>query len=159
MPSSILVWEQQNTTPVCYKAKGDEKGEFTIQNSGTIEAFKLEHVTGLLGCRPTGCDTYWGLYPANPSPFIISTAITDTNRNVVSPSPNDITSNDFDSFSIPGYDHMSPEIVMKAYGTQVRSASKGNVFWIWFAEDLFDTSESNNVGEICVNVYAKFKRW
>ena len=84
----------------------------------------------------------------------ITTFITDTSKNIVS--ANGITSGNYLSFSIPGYDHQSKEIIMDVYGTQVTQARKGDIFWVWYGEDLFNAYETNNSGVLCINVYARF---
>ena len=84
----------------------------------------------------------------------ITTFITDTNKNIVS--ANGITSDNYESFSIPGYNHYSKEIIMNVYGPQVTQARKGDIFWVWYGEDLFNGYEPNNSGVHCINVYARF---
>ena len=151
----LLVWEKQNETPVCYEAKDDKHGTFTVQRNGKIKAFKLEHVSGSLSCSTTGCESYWGMN-GHIGPEFITTFITDTSKNIVS--AYGITSNNYKSFSIPGYDHQSNEIIMNVHGPKVTQARTGDIFWVWYGEDLFNGPgyEPNNHGVLCINVYAGF---
>ena len=82
--------------------------------------------------------------------------ITDANRNVIVPK----TAGTFDevlSFRIPGYNYISPELVMEVPGGQTVPVTRGDEFQVWLADDFFDYSDSNNVGEHCIDVYVKYK--
>ena len=154
----LSVWEQQNPTtiPVCYKSRDDQHGSITIKRSGTILAFKLEHISGELKCNDYS-SSYWGMHSWAPEKAI-STLITDTNKNIVAPKT-DYTPADYQTFTIPGYSHKSPELVMEVPGTLGYEVTEGDVFWIWYGEDFFDGTEPNNSGEHCINVYVKFSPW
>ena len=47
---SIGKWEQLNSVPLCYGARGDSYGEFTFTEAGFIIKLNFTHINGSLSC-------------------------------------------------------------------------------------------------------------
>lgn len=58
-----------------------------------------------------------------------------------------------DSYELPGFDENSAFIEFDVYNTTVKV---GYELRIWYLQDIKDTSENNNEGRSCANVYAVF---
>ena len=56
------------------------------------------------------------------------------------------------TYKLDGFNDISPEIVFNTTSDPLR-VSLNQEYWIWFAQDMVDCSESNNSGESCVDVY------
>ena len=57
-------------------------------------------------------------------------------------------------YKIPGYDSVSPEIILSRFSaTQVFA---GKELRVWFGEDLENKLEGDNGGKVCCTAYAMY---
>ena len=56
---------------------------------------------------------------------------------------------------IPGYNSFSPELVMSAFSNPP-SVTKGQELRLWYGEDLENSTENDNAGKACCDVYVRF---
>ena len=77
--------------------------------------------------------------------------ISDTRNKVIYPSPSLISLHTGGWYDLPGYSKNSPEIVFSDQG--FRYLSNGQKIRIWYGEDLFGWTESDNHGFTCMDVY------
>ena len=141
---SVPGWSKLNILgPVCFGARGNSYGEFTVQVTGRVIAAKLVHVFGAVANSNNYDGGNWG-NPGNK----IRTVITNANNDVIV--PYNYTPHGY--YTLEGYKSTSSELVfpnVSAPGTVTR----GQVMRLWFVEDLGDDSEGDNSGESCADVY------
>ena len=58
-------------------------------------------------------------------------------------------------YKIPGYNSVSPELILSVLSTPNWISSEQELH-LWYGEDLVNFSEEDNGGTVCVNVYALF---
>ena len=76
--------------------------------------------------------------------------IVDSSNNTIAPN---FQSDDLDTFTIPGYLHNTPEVILDVPRMPYKE-DKGEELQVWYvAEDYFNAYDHNNVGEVCINVY------
>ncbi|XP_046850235.1 uncharacterized protein LOC124443759 [Xenia sp. Carnegie-2017] len=130
----------------CIGAKGNKYAEFTYLGlSRFIVALRLDHTSGSVGCTLT-THTNWGC-PLHPMNVII----TDSKNKRIFPAPSLITpTTDGNWYSLPGYTENSPSITFAVPGYQW--LYHGQIFRIWYGEDLLGYTEQDNQGRTCMNV-------
>jgi hypothetical protein len=112
----------------------------------------LQHVSGYLKCNAAYEESFWGCY--NFVSFdTIWTVITDADRNPLFPVTSYSSSNR--DLKIKGYNHISDELILNAPNIPYQGRV-GQSLKIWYAEDLLDMYDGNNLGKHCVNVYAMY---
>ena len=143
-------WQKINgEEPVCFGAKDNFYGSFNMTKSGRVKTMKLIHRSGTVLCNPTADASYWGCAHSNYGRKLM-TIITDADKKPVFPPAEDLNK---DSYSLPGYQHNSPELVFRSLVTPL-SVSSNQEMQIWYGQDWKDHSEENNSGKTCVDVYA-----
>lgn len=151
-------WKKINDDPVCFGAKDDSYGTFSIKENGLINTFKLVHRNGSLKCYPSLPATYWGC----PSEKYygekrFNTVISDNSMAALSIADYSRDSNlcgyKYYSYQLDGMHLNSPELVFNMLSPAM-SVSAGQEFHIWYGEDLTDCNEDSNSGETCTDVYA-----
>ena len=152
-------WKKINDDSVCFGARNDTYGTFSIKESGLVYTFKLVHRNGSLSCNikyPAsywGCDIPIGFYGDNK----LHTVITYPNRTALSLA--EYSRNDagcgmyYYPYQIAGIGVNSTELVFNKLPTPLL-VSIGQEFQIWEGQDLTDCSETNNAGQTCADVYA-----
>lgn len=132
---------------MCFGARNDSYGKFSIHKAGKISLFKLAHRSGSVSCYKVDKGTHWG---CSDQRYIgqICTHITDaSNVSLV----NNLNLSLHGCYQLPGFNHNSPEIELSLSSpTGVRA---GQEFRIWYAEDLIDKDDGDNHGKSCVDVY------
>ena len=141
-------WLKINTEVLCFGAKNDSYGKFSIHKAGKISAFKLAHRSGSVSCLPGAAKgTNWG---CRHKSYIgqICTHITDASNVVL---VNNLDSSAHGCYQLPGFDHNSPEIELSL--SSPIGVRAGQEFRIWYGEDLYNKDDSDNHGKSCVDVY------
>lgn len=132
---------------MCFGARDDSYGNFSIHKAGKISAFKLAHRSGSVSCvREADEGTHWGCSAYDRE---ICTHITNaSNVRLV----NNLKLNDHGCYKLPGFDRNSPEIELSlSFPIGVRA---GQEFRIWYAEDLKNKDDGDNrFDKSCVDVY------
>ena len=134
-------------TPVCFGAKDDSYGKFVIPSACTITHFRLVYVSGpgVTWYTPYSPPKYWG------SSDYLLVYITDSSRNRICPSPS-TSIGEHQEYSLPGITNMDPQLTFPELFPHL-SVQAGKEFRVWFGQDLFNSTESNNSGETCLNVW------
>ena len=132
---------------MCFGARDDSYGKFSIHKAGKISAFKLAHHSGSVSCYKDDKGTNWGC--SHPS-YIrqICTHITDASNVCL---VNNLNSSAHGCYQLPGFDHNSPEIELSL--SSPIGVRAGQEFRIWYGEDLYNKDDSDNHGKSCVDVY------
>ncbi|XP_057315710.1 uncharacterized protein LOC130656799 [Hydractinia symbiolongicarpus] len=139
-------WKLQATN-VCFGAKDDSYGKFTLKHTGTITKLKLKH-TGEVATLSCWLDrgSRWGCHYTEKQ--MIHTVLTDKNNTIIIPNSNPLF-----FYLLPGYHRNSPYLQFDNLNIPARS---GDELRIWYLEDLRNVSDSNNGGRSCTDVYAMF---
>lgn len=138
-------WVKLNDSPVCYGAKGDSYGSFTYGKNIFVSAFKLVYLSGYVSCDGSRKSNWC----CDPNKSNLCTVITDGHNNVIAPNPKP---SNIRSYTILGYTSSSPDLVF-CRDTTLCVFSTTEIR-LWYAEDLLNTSEGDNSGETCADVYA-----
>ena len=142
--SASTGWLKVNINgPVCFGAKDDACGRFTLQFTGDIISLKLVHVSGSLSTSRAAAGGNWG-YRSNKIGILITGV-----ENVVG-LPENYTA--FEPYTMEGYTGRSPELVFPNFSAPF-TAPRGMEARIWFVEDLGNFSENDNSGVSCADVY------
>jgi len=149
-------WIKLNTAPVCFGARGDQFGKFLVPAGGKLAAVKLVHLYGYVTCDKSDASfwSYWGCSIYHGLKEKVNVVITTSKNRILLPS------SQFTFYSTkwsrsPGYNSFSPELVMSAFSNPP-SVTKGQQLRLWYGEDLVNSSEGDNDGKACCNVYAHF---
>ena len=143
---------------VCFGTKNNTFGTFYINQEGALYSLKLVHRSGYVSCVGSGKLPYaksnWFCSKTNPvDKACIGVMITDQwNTRIF---PKDVGSISKDFYLLPGYHCMSPSVAFVDFSTPMY-ATLGLELRVWYGEDLHDSSEVDNSGTACVDVYAKF---
>ena len=138
-------WLKINTEVLCFGAKNDSYGKFSIHKAGKISAFKLAHRSGSVSCQKDDKGTKWGCNAYNGK---ICTHMTDaSNVSLV----NSLNLGVHGCYQLPGFDHNSPEIELSL--SSPIGVRAGQEFRIWYGEDLYNKDDFDNHGKSCVDVY------
>ena len=145
-----------NTAPLCFGAINDQFGRFFSPNSGKLASVKLVHLYGNVTCdtKIPQYSSYWGCgqyFSSN-----INIVITDSNNSVLFPSREFIVDK-YGMWSwIPGYDSLSPELVLLALSNPP-FVTRGQELRVWYGEDFNKNAKvDDNEGKSCCDIYARF---
>ena len=146
-----------NDSAVCFGAKSDAYGNFSIKESGLIVTFKLVHRNGSLKCNPYIPPSYWGCTHAKFEKYQLETILANKNRTVLPLA--DYSRRAYPcgyryySYKLDGIGVNSSELIFNQLSPPM-SVAVGQEFQIWFGEDMLDCKEGNNSGQTCVDIYA-----
>jgi hypothetical protein len=148
-----------NTAPVCIGGRDDKYGAFTALFNGKVKTFRLVHISGgVTHGGGTGVEGNWGgsqytfFFVTFPSK--IELHVTFDNKVRITPPPGYPMEMNYDrmGYDVPGYTNMSPELVFPEISPQI-TVTKGQKFRIWFGQDYADSTEHDNTGTTCADVY------
>ncbi|XP_028412463.1 uncharacterized protein LOC114535291 [Dendronephthya gigantea] len=117
--------------------------------SGFVSAFRMTHTSGKLGCYQAA-QSNWGCNHQGLNMFV-----TDTENTIMYPSP--VLTKPYKAggwYRLPGYYHNSPQLVLSDVGT--RFIYQNQAIRIWYGEDLYDYTESDNHGKTCFKAHFYF---
>jgi len=144
---------------VCFGAKGDQFGKFSVPSSGRLLAIKLVHVYGYVRCTTGNVQywSYWGCGTVHKSVGDqVNVVITSSTNSILLP-PNQFFPTSFAGSlkwsRIPGYNSLSPELVLSAFSSPL-TVTSGQVLRLWYGEDLVN-KDGDNGGTSCCEVFAR----
>ena len=143
---------------MCFGARDNKYGSFSVPYGGKIAAVKLIHLTGYVTCQ-VGFITYWSFWGCGKNPGVkkhVSLAITTTsNTLLIPPNPFFTYNGGAGKWSeLAGYNSFSPEIILPRFSPY--TVNSGQELRLWYGEDLVGHTESDNGGLVCCNVYALY---
>ncbi|KAL9952265.1 hypothetical protein ACROYT_G039491 [Oculina patagonica] len=154
-------WIKINTSPVCFGARDNSYGVFTIPQAGHVITFKLVYLSGYVTCD-TGKPEYQSNWACKFFDVSRNLAIFITNdqQQQILPTDNalfyDIDACDLNiMYGVPGYSANSSELGFNNFSSPL-AVSVGQEFQIWYTEDLFDCSEGDNGGQTCTDIYGLY---
>ena len=151
-----LRWVKLNKSPVCFGAKGDDFGRFSYHRNIFVSSFKLVHRSGKVSCLKTRADSYsyWGCWPShNPN---LGAILTDQNNNILAPDASTVQSSGW--YNLPGYSSSSSVLVFTKSG-KPHAIFANNELRLWYGEDLRGSTEGDNTGKTCADVYCLLDCW
>ena len=121
-------------------------------------AVKLVHLYGYVSCD-TRRTSYWSYWGCGNNPYagikdLVDVVITTSANHIILP-PSQFTTSFLKWSKIPGYNSLSPELVLSSFSHPVRVYS-GQQLRLWFGEDLLNRSEADNGGRACCDVYGLY---
>ena len=81
--------------------------------------------------------------------------ITDAKDGIIYPSPRLVTVNSGGWYTLPGYTSSSPMLILTDFGNP-KYLIRNEKLRIWYGEDLKGSTESDNHGSTCMDIYAYF---
>ena len=150
-------WLKLNLSPVCFGAKGDQFGNFTAP-AGRLAAIKLVWRYGYVSCDLGGVTTFWsfwgcGDYRLNSINSRIYVVITNSSNHILLPPNQFIGDINSQWYTIPGYNSLSPELVLSVFLNPI-SVPSNQVLRLWYVEDLAKQHVRDNGGRVCADVYS-----
>ncbi len=147
-------WTKLNCRPVCYSGKGNSYGIFLVDKHITAHQVKLVHVSGKISCA--GVKNY-GIFNCPHNNLLkrsFEVHLTDSDNKVIVPAPPVQYAIKEKAWyhlhgNIPGTNN-----VVFSTGSKPYTFKKENVYRVWYGEDLFGIWEGDNLGTLCVDVYA-----
>ena len=148
-PLNVRCLELQGS--VCYGAKGDSFGIFTIKRGGALRQLTLEHKSGYVSCdvNNPNAKSNWGCGVGFLS-VRMGTVVTRRNNSLLFP---------FFKLSEKGYyglartDTFSRLLTLYNFDKSIR-VWKGETIRLWHGEDLVKKNQQDNGGKHCVNAWA-----
>ena len=139
-------WVKLNKSPVCFGAKGNQFGHFTYHRNIFVSSFMLVHRSGNVTCDRSQF-SYWGCAPNNPVLLVI---LTDRNNKIIAPNASIVKKGG--SYKLPGYTSSSSALVFCA-PKKPHCVFANSELRLWYGEDLRASTESDNGGRTCADVY------
>ncbi|KAL9960944.1 hypothetical protein ACROYT_G034452 [Oculina patagonica] len=149
-------WLKLNFRPVCFGTRDTQYGDFSVSYGGKIAGFTLVHLSGYVTCgkRRVSHYSFWGCGDAGGVKNHVNVVITTSSNHVIVPPSEFFTFGNGKWSEIPGYNSMSPEIVLPSFSPfSVRSDDQ---FRLWYGDDLVNFTEHDNGGRVCADVYALY---
>ncbi|XP_078351192.1 uncharacterized protein LOC144635940 [Oculina patagonica] len=155
-------WIKINTSPVCFGARDNSYGAFTIPQAGHVITFKLVYLYGYVNCRTTDptMESNWTCKAVPPPYPDLGVFITDDQQQRILPTDNALffitdSCHNNTMYGVHGYSADSSELGFNHFSSPL-AVSVGQEFQIWYTEDLFDCWEEDNGGQTCTDVYGLY---
>ena len=152
----LHTWQKINTDPVCFGARDENNGSFSIPKTERVKKMKPVHKSGWIKCTTDYPESYWGCTHPEQT-HKLTTIITNANRPALLPPFRDLEGKqgcvEKHSYSLEGTGHKSPELVFRNPLSPL-SLSRDQELQIWYGQDWIDCTEFNNGRATCVDVYA-----
>lgn len=139
-------WLKVNDEDVCFGARDESYGEFTLQYSGKIMSFALAHLRGKVTCHVGGSSSFWGCREGPE----LRTFLTSKKNKVIFPQTSGIQ-----GYRLPGVRSDSSRLIFNNLSVPLK-VTRGQQFRIWYDEDLRNNSEKDNGGRTCMDIHALY---
>ena len=141
-------WVKLNKSPVCFGAKGNQNGRFTYHRNIFVSSFMLVHRSGKVSCTSHKHHySNWGCIPNNAR---LEAILTDQNNKILAPEASKVTKGG--QYVLSGYTSSSSVLVFCA-PKESHCVFANSELRLWYGEDLRGSTESNNGGKTCADVY------
>ena len=141
-------WIKLNSGELCFRAKDDAYGNFSMTSNGTIITLKLEYISGFVTCTKQNCP--YGSHWACQKGSGIATIVTNATNQVIFPQNYQNT-----AYLLPGYHANSSKLVFNPLSPPLR-VTAGDEYRVWYHEDFKNGPEADNDGHTCIDVYALY---
>jgi len=150
-------WVKLNSYPVCFGARKNTFGSFSVPYGGKITAVKLVHLSGYVTCDRRKF-SYWSFWGCGKRPAVkdhVGVVITNSTSYIITPQSPFLKSTPPGKFSnLPRFKSFSPEIILPRFSPF--PVISGEELRLWYGEDLVGFTEHDNDGRVCCNVYALY---
>ena len=104
--------------------------------------------------------SYWSYWGCNDNPVrgtnkLVNVVITDSSNHILLPPFQFQKLSDTKWFWVPGYNSLSPELVLP-FLSSPKWVDSNQELRVWYGENLVNLSEGDNGGTVCADVYALF---
>lgn len=147
--------------PICFGARDDRHGLFLSHDSFNVSRFKLIWRSGGLTCNTASrAPSHWGCNDSSVR-VAITSSLTPSASSLVVPTFDDpnvfpTTYSDYAAnngqITLSGANSNSPELNFLAPNGRYALEARTPLF-VWYSEDLFTHTETDNAGESCADVY------
>jgi len=152
--SLLLIDRWVKLDSVCFGTKNNQYGSFNVPYGGKIAVLTLHHLSGYVSYQ-TGYITHWSFWGCGNHNVLknhVNVVITTSSNHAILPLSQVFTHGDGKWAELPGFNSLSPEIVLPFFTAY--SVNSGQEFRVWYGEDLVDFYEADNDGRVCSEVYA-----
>lgn len=148
---SVEKWVKLNSSPRCFGARDDKYSAFTVNQTGVVLTMKLVRLSGWVTCDKSNANgwNYWGCNDFNGNQMYMTAVVTNSTNFIVLPNE--------DTYTIPEYNTSSSEIVYPRKMVKPLLLTAGQEYRVWFSHDLRNSSEFNNNGTVCVDVFGLYE--
>ena len=129
---------------ICYGARDDQPGKFSINHEGMLIGVKLVHRSGYVTCAKN-TPSYKSLWGCGDHANIITLIANDRRQKLFN----------YNLGSLGGVNGKKSREIVYIDKTNPIYATKGMELQIWYSEDFSNSAESDNDGKHCVDVYVK----
>ena len=142
-----------NESPICFGAGKKQFGSFDVPSSGTLASVKMVHVDGYVRCNRDN----WSFWGCGQNPELdVNVEIKDGDTAIL---PSRVflirERGGKESLRIPGYNSLSPELVLSANVSHPPNVTQGQ--WLRLSHREDSSSPYDHNGEkSCCDVYARF---
>ena len=140
-----------NKSPICFGATDNNARRFTVPSCGTLASVKLVHLDGYVRCH-CGKWSFWGCREG--SNLDVNVEIRNSSGNPILPSRDYNEKGRTKSLGIPGYNSLSPELVLSADVSNPPKVTKGQRLSLGY-RDGSSSSCKGRRGKSCCDVYAR----
>ena len=149
----ISKWQKLTHQPKCIEARSDKYATFRHHRQpGFLAAIKFVHVSGRIRCHYSPVhNSNWGCRRNVQSNLGIF--LTDWKDHIIFPNKRQAYfAENGRWYGLAGYDASSAELVMSNFADPIY-VNGNQRLRIWYGEDLYDHSEEDNYGKVCMDVY------
>ena len=145
-------WYKLNKSLVCFGAKGNTPGSFKSSHGLTAFLVAIHHRSGGVACNSQTKTAF----SCAGSKFLGVFLTNSRNQPIVPQSPTYPDNHrNHGWYYLNGYTGASRNVVFVAsHSTLGHYITKGETLRVWYGEDLYNNTESDNGGRSCVDVYA-----
>ena len=142
-------WVKLNKSPVCFGARGNSFGKFTYDRNIFVSSFMLVHRTGTVTCDKRHY-SYWGCVPDTKALAVILTVLAGQQEKILAPAAAKLNSGG--SYGLEGYTSSSSALVF-CVPKKPHCIFANSELRLWYGEDFRGSTESDNGGKTCADVY------
>ena len=153
---SLDSWVKLSSRPVCFGARDNQPGSFSVPYGGKIAAVKLVHLSGYVACEKSNL-SWWSFWGCGNRPSVrqkLNVIITTSSNSIITPVSPFLSDYPGKWYYLPGYDSFTPEIILPRFTPY--SVSGGQSLRLWYGEDLVGYTEGDNAGWVCCDVYGLY---
>ena len=143
-------WVQLNTHPVCFGTRDNSYGSFQYNKKVFVKRFMLVHRSGWVTCdkRLSNTKSFWGCGDhGRLTVSFLNAVITDSSNKVLAPSA---AASSPGWYKLPGYTSRSSVLMLCGPHKHVVGELR-----LWYGEDLYGSTEADNAGRTCADVYGE----
>ena len=140
-------WVKLNKRPVCFGARSNQYGRFTYPRNIFVSSFMFVHRSGTVSCSKSHRInySYWGCRANTANMNVV---LTNHQNKLLAPA----STNSGGWYKLTGYTSSSSAVVFCA-PKKPHCIFANTELRLWYGEDLRGSSESDNGGRACADVY------